>query len=164
VDIWGCRNANGLLLATLRAIDFRTLARAGAMPVGGGVGFEGSFFKGSEGQKPQPTTGVTEMIRLRTLCTTSHPGRARLPQIHHPRHGARVRCAHDRDRLITLIDAVCASQKLRLSPTSLELGARHEPILDYRIGEVIRFDRRGLDVWARKHRIDEFISVAGECS
>lgn len=104
------------------------------------------------------------MIRLRTLCSTPHQGRARLPQINHPRHGARVRCGHNSDCLITLIDAVCASQKLRLSPTSLELGARHGLIAHYRIGEEIRFDPHDLDVWARKHRIDEFTSTAGEGS
>jgi hypothetical protein len=61
-----------------------------------------------------------------------------------------------RDCLITLIDAISASQKLRLSPTSLELGARNGLIPHYLIGEQIRFDPIDLDRWVRKHRIDEF--------
>jgi hypothetical protein len=94
------------------------------------------------------------MIRLRTFHTSPHEGRVRMQRLEFVRHGARSRGGHGRDCLITLIDAISASQKLRLSPTSLELGARNGLIPHYLIGEQIRFDPKELDRWAREHRID----------
>jgi hypothetical protein len=86
-------------------------------------------------------------------CTDrSRPGRSQLGRVY---HGTRVRGGHNSNSLIILIDAISASQKLRLSPTSLELGARNGLIPHYLIRDQIRFDPVELDRWAREHRIDE---------
>ena len=92
-----------------------------------------------------------QMIRLRTLHRAPHEGRVRMQRLEFVRHGARSRGGHGRDCLITLIDPISASQKLRLSPTSLELGARNGLIPHYRFGDQIRFDPRDLDAWVQKH-------------
>jgi hypothetical protein len=97
---------------------------------------------------------------LHRHCTDrSRPGRSQLGRVY---HGSRVRGGHNSNSLIILIDAISASQKLRLSPTSLELGARNGLIPHYLIGDQVRFDPVELDRWARKHRIGEFTPTGRE--
>jgi TfoX/Sxy family transcriptional regulator of competence genes len=87
-------------------------------------------------------------------CTgRSRPGRSALGRIY---HGSRVRGGHSSNTLIVLIDAISASQKLRIAPAILEAAAEHRMIPYYRIAGQIRFDPVELDRWVRKHRIDEF--------
>jgi Helix-turn-helix domain len=77
------------------------------------------------------------------------------------RQRSRPCSGHHHSPPITLIDAISASQRLRLSPTSLKLGARNGLIPHYRIGDQIRFDPVELDRWVREHldgiRTDEGI-------
>ena len=95
------------------------------------------------------------MMRMRTFHTAPHEGRVRLQRMETVQHGSRTRGGHDRGCLITLIDAISASEKLRIAPSLLEAGARHRLIPHYRIGSHIRFDPKDLAEWVREHRIDE---------
>jgi hypothetical protein len=131
-------------------IDYRTLKRARFEPNPAVC-----FWKVLNDKQHKGKDRELQMIRLRTFHDAPHEGRVRMQRLEFVRHGARSRGGHGRDCLITLIDAISASQKLRLSPTSLELGARNGLIPHYLIGEQIRFDPKELDRWAREHRIDK---------
>jgi hypothetical protein len=86
-------------------------------------------------------------------CTgRSRPRRSQLERIY---HGSRVRGGHNNNSLIVLIDAISASQKLRLPPSLLEQMAEDLLIPHYRIGDQIRFDPVDLDKWMRCRLIDE---------
>jgi hypothetical protein len=91
-------------------------------------------------------------------------GRARPERSHLGRiyHGSRARGGHTSNNLIVLIDAISASEKLRIAPAILEAAAEHHMIPYYRIAGQIRFDPVDLDRWVRKHRIDEFTPPARE--
>lgn len=67
---------------------------------------------------------------------------------------ARTRGAHDTKTLVKLIDVNEASQRLRLSPTSLELGARNGLIPHYYVLGQTRFEAAELDRWIRQHHFD----------
>jgi len=87
-------------------------------------------------------------------CTgRTRPGRSQLGRIY---HGSRVRGGHGSNTLVVLIDAISASQKLRIEPVILEAAAEHQMIPYYRIAGQIRFDPIDLGRWVRQHRIDEF--------
>ncbi len=82
----------------------------------------------------------------------SRPKRSQFGRIY---HGSRVRGGHNSHSLVVLIDAISASQKLRLPPSLLEQMAEDLLIPHYRIGTQIRFDPIDLDKWVRCRRIDE---------
>lgn len=82
----------------------------------------------------------------------SRPRRSQLGRIY---HGSRVRGGHNSHSLIVLIDAISASQKLRLSPSLLEQMAEDLLIPHYKIAGQIRFDPVDLDKWVRCRRVDE---------
>ncbi|HEY7933676.1 MAG TPA: helix-turn-helix domain-containing protein [Solirubrobacteraceae bacterium] len=86
-------------------------------------------------------------------CTgRARPGHSQRGRIY---HGSRVRGGHNSNGLILLIDAISASQKLRLPPSLLEQMAEDLQIPHYRIGGQIRFDPTDLDKWVKSRRIDE---------
>jgi hypothetical protein len=86
-------------------------------------------------------------------CTgRARAGRSQLGRIY---HGSRIRGGHNSNSLIVLIDAISASEKLRIAPVILEIAAEHQLIPYYRIAGQIRFDPIDLDRWVRKHQIDE---------
>lgn len=93
-------------------------------------------------------------------CTgRARPGRSQLGRIY---HGSRVRGGHNPSCLIVLIDAISASEKLKIAPIILEIAAEHRLIPHYRIAGQVRFDPVDLDRWVRQHRIDEFVPTARE--
>jgi excisionase family DNA binding protein len=93
-----------------------------------------------------------EMSYYHNCIGRSRPRRSQLGRIY---HGSRVRGGHNSNSLIVLIDAISASQKLRLPPSLLEQMAEDRLIPHYRIGDQIRFDPIDLDKWLRCRRIDE---------
>ncbi len=82
----------------------------------------------------------------------SRPRRSQLGRIY---HGSRLRGGHNNNDVIVLIDAISASQTLRLPPSLLEQMAEDLQIPHYRIGGQIRFDPTDLDKWVRCRRVDE---------
>jgi hypothetical protein len=93
------------------------------------------------------------MIILRTFIGSAHEGRVRVGQISWC--GARARGGHGKACLLGLIDAISASQRIRIAPSLLEAAAENLLIPHYRIAGQIRFDPRDLDEWVKCHRIDE---------
>jgi hypothetical protein len=93
-------------------------------------------------------------------CTgRARQGRSQLGRAY---HGSRVRGGHSSNTLVILIDAISASEKLRISPAILEAAAEHWMIPYYRIAGQIRFDPVDLDRWVRRHRSNEFAPTARE--
>jgi hypothetical protein len=117
----------------------------------------GSLFLGRDLKDPNCLNGKPHKelkMSYYHYCTSrSRPRRSQLVRIY---HGSRVRGGHNSHSLIVLIDAISASQKLRLPPSLLGQMAEDRLIPHYRIGTQIRFDPIDLDKWVRCRRIDEF--------
>jgi hypothetical protein len=123
----------------------------GTAPVGQFV-----FGKFSQKQKAKEQLHKGLMMYSHYCTGRARPGRSQLGRIY---HGSRIREGHNSNNLIVLIDAISASEKLRIAPVILEAAAEHRMIPHYRIAGKIRFDPVDLERWVRDHRIDELTSV-----
>ena len=68
----------------------------------------------------------------------------------------RARGGHDNRTLIRLVGIDTASERLGLSASSLELGARSRLIPHYEIDGHLLFEPAELNRWIYRHRIDGF--------